>query len=580
MTSRNDATKAAILWLTVLLFVPASYGQKDNKPETTVSVRTEMVMVPAVVTDRAGVPLSNLKKEDFVLLEDNQERPITVFDEVVTDVKRVTKPRADTMYSNIVEGDVSSRRLTAIVIDFINTNFADQARGRRQLLASLKEVADGREPVAVFVIKADGVHVIQDFTADPEVLRQAIEHFRPNSSTLATKQTGAKVEPPPGASDIKKAVELPELSEAIRRMAELFTDEQTKSTGFQTRVAVTLTLEAMQQIAHALEGIPGRKSLIWVSSGFPFDIVDTYSVNAATPSDYGPPNITDSVTSVRPLYAATWRALNQAQISVYPVDIRGLQLELYIHPSIQNAGRDFRAQKSWEEQETIATFNTFADMTGGKMSTELGEAFRAAATDSSHYYMIGYYLTKNDRTPGWHKLDLKVKRADAKVRARSGFLVTKGTADVAKLEEADIQSALMSPLDFTAIPFRMQWTSRTSAGGSRVKVAFGISIAPGQLTIDDRDGNRLALELIVAAKSPDGKLLGNPQVQKLEAHLRPEMAEQIKAKGIEYGGELELEPGQYNVRILVRDELTGKMGSVAAPLTVEAWGTVNGPAAK
>jgi hypothetical protein len=52
--------------------------------------------------------------------------------------------------------------------------------------------------------------------------------------------------------------------------------------------------------------------------------------------------------------------------------------------------------------------------------------------------------------------------------------------------------------------------------------------------------------------------------------LRSEMAQQIKMQGVEYTGDLELEPGDYNVRLLVRDELTGKMGSLAAPLTVES----------
>lgn len=102
-----------------------------------------------------------------------------------------------------------------------------------------------------------------------------------------------------------------------------------------------------------------------------------------------------------------------------------------------------------------------------------------------------------------------------------------------------------------------------------MKVAYQISIPPEKLSIDEQDANHLNIKLIAAAKTTNGKMSGQVFVQILEAHLRPEMAEQIRSRGVEYGGELDLEPGEYSVRLLVRDELTGKMGSLAAPLLIE-----------
>jgi hypothetical protein len=273
-----------------------------------------------------------------------------------------------------------------------------------------------------------------------------------------------------------------------------------------------------------------------------------------------------------PLYSATWQALNQAQVSVYPVDIRGIVNEQYVDPSMQHPGRDYVAQKDWQQNETLGTFKNFADMTGGKAffnSNDLAEGFREAVNDSSHYYLIGYYLKKDDRNTGWHKLDVHVNVADAQVRSRSGFLVTKDTQSVAKLEKVDIQSALLSPLDFTALPFRMNWTDRTPAASGRVRVAYEISIAPGVVNIDEADSNHLDLEIVAAAKASDGKLVGEPFTSNLQGHLPAPTAQQIAAQGVEYSGAVELPPGQYSVRVLVRDELTGKMGSVAAPLTVQ-----------
>jgi VWFA-related protein len=456
------------------------------------------------------------------------------------------------------------------VLDFINTAFADQARGREQLLKYLSQALNDQEPTALFVITPRGVRVITDFTTDPNVLATALRELRPDPEVVVRQDSGAAPEKVPGS--FFPDTDSGEVQYVKAAMADALHDTQQHLTGFETRAAATLTMEAMQQIAHALEGVPGRKSLIWASGGFPFAIADTGSTTKFWYATDAHANVSESVTDMLPLYAATWRALNQAQVSVYPVDIRGIVNEQYVDPSIQHPGRDYVAQKDWQQNETLGTFKNFADMTGGKAffnSNDLAEGFREAVSDSSHYYLVGYYLQKSDRNTGWHKLEVKVKRGNAKVRARSGFLVTKGTASVAKLEETDIQSALLSPLDFTALPFRMQWTTQTKGEAGKVKAGYEISIAPGKVEIDAEDTNHLELKVIAAVKSPLGKLVEKPFVTDLQAHLPAAEVQQIAAQGLKYTGEVELAPGEYNVRMLLRDGLTGKMGSIAAPLIVK-----------
>jgi hypothetical protein len=60
-----------------------------------------------------------------------------------------------------------------------------------------------------------------------------------------------------------------------------------------------------------------------------------------------------------------------------------------------------------------------------------------------------------------------------------------------------------------------------------------------------------------------------PSGKKVDVHLTAEQLATIRQKGIGYRGALELAPGEYNVRIIVRDSLSGRIGSVAAPLKVE-----------
>ena len=63
--------------------------------------------------------------------------------------------------------------------------------------------------------------------------------------------------------------------------------------------------------------------------------------------------------------------------------------------------------------------------------------------------------------------------------------------------------------------------------------------------------------------------MATPFSERLESHLKPESVRKIRSEGLTYSNSLELPPGQYSVRFVVRDGVAGRIGSVAAPLKVE-----------
>jgi hypothetical protein len=76
-------------------------------------------------------------------------------------------------------------------------------------------------------------------------------------------------------------------------------------------------------------------------------------------------------------------------------------------------------------------------------------------------------------------------------------------------------------------------------------------------------------DFVALAKTPEGKTVDRPVGQKVEAHLTAEKLSAVRQNGIAYSGALDLAPGEYTVRFVVRDDLSGRIGSVAAPLKVE-----------
>jgi hypothetical protein len=214
-------------------------------------------------------------------------------------------------------------------------------------------------------------------------------------------------------------------------------------------------------------------------------------------------------------------------------------------------------------------------MTGGRAfynSNDLAEGFRRAVDDSSAYYLLGYYLnTKNDK-PGWRKLKIKVQQKDALVRARSGLLVTNAAMNPQATKDVDLGFALNSPFEATGIPIWMQWRANAAKGnlttGERKKVGFDLHI-PGEVIGTQGDQNAIELDVFAVVATAGAKsAIHDPIQHTMKATLSPDALAKVRVQGMKYSSDLSLPAGSYEVRFVVRDNVSGKVGSISAPLTV------------
>ncbi len=530
------------------------------------STRTEMVLVPVVVNNGAGEHVSGLKKEDFVVKENGKPQTVTVFEEIkAAPAARVKKdllpPGA---YSNFLE-EQTPKRLVIIAIDMINTPLIDQAYAREQLVKFLSENLDPGTLISLVAIGRGRMRMIHDFTSDPALLIAALR----------------KVRGQPPAIDAEAAVAD---AAALQQEADIMEDFLTLTPGQflaaagaraafgEQRLVVLDTLSAIQQLAQAYAGVPGRKALLWATAGFPFTL-GSNGIESAR----GFPR--DGLSDVIRDYEKTWDLLNNANMALYPVDARGLVNTAWIPASVgfsaQNAraadsGRQYLRAQQARHLDTIATMQTFAEMTGGQAfynTNDLSRSFRRAAEDSAAYYLLGYYLEKNSK-PGWHKLKVEVQRAGVHLRARNGFFVTPGD-DPNSREKRDIAQAMGSPLDFSGLPFTVKFEPATPMEKSaNRRVPFSIILPLGAVAIDEADSNHTQVEFVGMARTHDGQPVGD-FAQTMEGHLKPESVEQIRTHGLAYNYAMELPPGEYSLRFVVRDGVSGRIGSLTAPLRVQ-----------
>jgi VWFA-related protein len=550
---------------------------KEANSQINFTARTDLVMIPVIVTDKSGNHITGLRKEDFKVRENGSERQIATFEEIRTDQHPLSPPANPNEFSNVVAGQPSTSRITLIVLDLLNTSFAAQAAGRRDLLKYLTQSVDVREPTGLYTLTRNGIQVIHDFTTDPRILVAALHKVKGDSYQMVdspgeveaitgtASPDGTAGDSNASTNQSSKGSGQANLQAEASKMQMLLGNAELNFQSFEQRLAITYTLDGLQQLAQALAGIPGRKSLIWAGGGFPFNVSDN-SMQLVPPGR-------DSISDVLPLYERTWQLLNDAHVSLYPVDVNGLETVTTASASLRNPGKNFGRNMNSRQLDTQATLEIFASATGGRAyfnSNDLIKGFRDAVNDSSQYYMLGYYLDYSHSKSGWRKLSVKVTRDHTEVRARSGFFVTDSRLHPESSRKSDISAALYSSLDYTSLPLVARWGKFEPANNPGQKyVRYELHFSPDVDLINASDNNHLVVDIVTQAFTPDGKSAGNPRAQTIDLHLSPERAALIRKNGLIFREVVNLGPGEYRVRFVARDDFTGRMGSVAAPLKVE-----------
>ena len=522
-----------------------------------IKVHTGLVLIPTEVTDAKGNRVTNLKKEDFTVFENGKRQEIALFEHVTTKGE-VMKPAAvpEGVLTNTVERGPD--RITIFVLDLLNSRKEEQREARKQLLGFLSKSLDAREPLCLMTVDARGAWLIHGFTTDPKVLVDALNKVKEEKSDLERPAKNPEEELYKTlegwhSKDAERAVAG---EEARLRMLQLETGFQDASAGERIR----LTLMSLMEIANAFAGIPGRKSMIWATAGFPFEVNDAAAF-AKGGAQQGLGN-----AGMLALYERTWRALEGANIAVYPLDVSGL-----INPAYVSAGMGEPLPQHVHMDMNVTNLENFADMTGGRFcdrSMDARKCFEEAATDSSDYYLLGIYDKSGTEKPGWRKLSVRPLREGIRVRARSGYYLG-ASAREPETDAQLMERALFSTFEYTGMPLnvRMLRTETGSKPGTR-KVSFEYSIPAGAVHVSEEGGGQVKLEFGAAARDSTGKMAGSFS-KVLGGRISETQAKQVREKGILFNGTMELAPGEYEISFAVMDQVNEHTGSVAGPLKVE-----------
>ena len=540
--------------------------QPPAQPPTVLRSEKRLVLVDAVVTDKKGEYVRDLTVKDFRVWEDKKEQSIESF-----------SFEAD-------RGSAASTQDRYLVLFFDNStmDLPTQTRARRAALQFIDSNAGPKRMMAI-VNFGGSLQIAQNFTTDKDRLKQVVNGVKFSS-----------VSPNP---------EVASLGMLSLSRAEM---------DFGARDV----LLSLRTLAKSLNGIPGRKTLIFLSAGFPLD------------------------SELRSELTAVISVCNRANVAVYPIDVRGLVARLHPPDSIPRLNQSVRLvnaafvsqqrggptggsggpgaprgggnppgggggrapgmggggynsgtrgmpgmynpQNPMNQSRSIVpsipnvlrnqeVLYALATGTGGFVianTNDLLGGLQKIGSELNEYYVLGYTPESVEGT--CHDLKVKVERGGTNVRARTGYCDTKpidllaGTAVEKNLETRAFAPAPGNVSASIETPFFY-----TSPNTARVDVAM--EIAPNGLQFEKQKGKLHSEMNVLGIASDSGGAVAArfSDTVKFDFENKKEV-EEFQTRVVHYETQFELASGNYQLKVVFTSG-GANFGKLEKPLVVEPY---------
>ncbi len=515
-------------------------------------VVTRLVQVNVVVLDNHKQAVEGLTKDDFRILDGGRPQQISVFRVDINQPAVAPGPKLPRgIYTNGLGSRAQAlRNVTAVLLDGLNTRTQDQAYARAQIMKFLERLPPG-DHIALYALGSD-LRVLHDFTTDNRALLRVLAKL---NGTISNVLDGSEPEPADSGDDQLDSI----LNDMTSREAEFF-----------TTLRVQMTARAIAAIARHLADIPGRKSLIWVSGGFP----EIFGLEPATTSQgftrqQGPGPRTGPFDLLR-TYGGDIdqmiREVNQVNLAIYPVDARGLT-----PPAMFSAQRRTINMRNINPiTPNLETMNELAERTGGAAyynTNDIAGAVRDVLEQSRVTYVLGYYPDHNDWKGEERKIKVQVGRSGLQLRYRHSYIAFPDEPEAPAA--APLETVAFGHLDASALGLTVRAALGPISPGSTSAdrtLMYQLLVWPGGLSFHEDGGRWVASVTVLELQlSPEGKNLRGV-TKTMQLHLKRETYAQIEREGFAFADRLARVRGAVRFCLVVRDDPSGALGSVTVPL--------------
>ena len=580
-----------------------SPGEKPDvqteQADDIVRITTNLVQVDAVVTTKDGKPVTDLRAEDFELLQDGRLQTITHFSyisnvpatastssNVAATPKQKERGVIPSPTTAVTPRPHDARRTVALVIDDLGVSFESMAVLRDQMRKFLDEQLQPNDLVAI--IRTGGeVGALQQFTTDRRLLYSALEHMKWNPCGragfgFASAMEGLKCGP--------------------------------------SLQALRVTFHRLRFILQGMRDLPGRKSMVIFTDDLPTlqqedgpltnpyaglrqdypglspNSID-YDRSIADPGNATSAELDNSISLVASLDRIVELAI-RGSVVIYAVDTRGLQYtgataadqikarapdkpasptsDPYYDTqgklNLEQMGTTIMGKRAFALREGRAGAEVISSRTGGFMifnSNDFG--FRRIMNDQQGYYLIGYRPSEETFNRQFHHVKVRVKPRGLTVRTRQGFYgVNDEAARPPQPRIPDrINQALISPFMANDITVQLSSFFANDPASGPLLHSF-LFFDPRNLTfIDQPDGTHEArFDLNTIVFGDNGKIVGR-QMQTVAFRVGAKRYDRALHEGVIYPFDLPIQQsGTLQFRVAILDKNSQKIGSAGQVIEV------------
>jgi VWFA-related protein len=372
--------------------------------------------------------------------------------------------------------------------------------------------------------------VLTDFTGDRGAVAAALARLGYTEGTAT---------PPPDAStaatDEEAAAE--EATAAETNELDMFNND--------------VRLRALRTLADALAPLEQKKAILYFSAGM---------------QRSGQDNQIELRTAIN--------SAVRAHVAIYPVDTRGLQAVVPGGDARQASGRGqslFSGRGVAQQFSRLAasqdTLTSLAADTGGRAFTDtnnFGDAFDRVRRDMSAYYLLGYSSTNPVKDGRFRRIQVRVRRDGVRVEARAGYFAERDFAHTNRSDrEAQLQEQLFSPVSSTDVPV-MVTGGFFRLAADRYFVPISVAV-PGHAVPVRSEKEEVSLDVLGIVSDEQGRPLGR---MRETLKFPPATGSSLAGRQVLYQSGVTLPPGRFTVKVVVRENTNGRIGSFEIPLSV------------
>lgn len=562
----------ACLFLSSLLVFSTSISsaaqdqKKKAEKDWVIELKTVLVELQAVVTDRQGHLVQGLKKEDFDLRERGRLQDISSFAEEHIGPLSISQP---VRLANVPPGDPAApsaepTRSLLLFVDTIHMAGQNLLRVKQGLMKFIDEQITEQD--AVMIVTSGGMEGIPArFVRERNLLRHYIDkiaawgsasnsYFTPSLAADVRRENQDAINLAVSVLESEEGLRPDMLSASILKQMALGKAGDVLAEAASRRTNLLATFRAAAEL---MSKAAGQRVMFFFSDGF--SLLDSRGM----------------VESLD-LQQAISRAVRSGVV-VYSINSKGLEAPAEFDASRRGpSGVSFDSRllgrlssyASASEKEAQDGMNAIAKDTGGDAffrTNDINWALKKSFEGNHIYYALAYYPSTDGQ--GFRDIALRVKgHPDYSVRTQKGYLasdVKKKEKPVAKSPQQRLFDAIARPIPETAISVSAS-AHYLEVESDKAQVSIKLSIDGSRLTYHEQgDRSTLALEVAGAVYDRAGRLVTS-FIEKIKGGVPSDHLSEVKGSGFGYTKRMELKPGSYQVRVGALEPETENIGTASS----------------